>query len=173
MDAKIRLSQLYELQRVALINVHYYAARISRLTRINHWFQLIAALAASGTIVSVISNVPPDYKFIKGMSIAISLIAAIAASVTAVFNFTDSIARCERMHAAYKMLYHSAETLVKHTIGAETLTPDQEAVLSMLEMQLAALGPQDDIDPDQEIMRKAQQFAEQQLPDSYYYPQSA
>jgi hypothetical protein len=43
----------------------------------------------------------------------------------------------------------------------------------MLELQLAALGPQDDIDPDVKAMKKAQEYAEQQLPDSYYYPQSA
>ncbi len=35
MEGKVRLSQLYELQRVALINVHYYAAKITRLIRLS------------------------------------------------------------------------------------------------------------------------------------------
>jgi hypothetical protein len=173
MDEKIRLAQLYELQRVALINVHYYAARISRATWVNRWFQLIAALAASGTIAAVVNNAPPEYKWIRGLSILGSLIAAISASIVIVFNFTDSIARLERMHAAYKMLYHSAETLAKRTIGMQRLTPEQEAVLEALEMQLAALGPLDEINPDKDAMKVAQACAEQQLPDSYYYPKSA
>lgn len=173
MDAKVRLSQLYELQRVALINVHYYAARISRLTRVNRWFQMVAALAASGTIAAVINNAPPQYKWLRALSILGSVVAAVSASVAVVFNFTDSISRLERMHAAYKMLYHSAETLAKQTIGAQALTPEQDAVASMLEMQLAALGPQDEIDPDKKAMDEAQEYAERQLPESYYYPESA
>ena len=48
----------------------------------------------------------------------------------------------------------------------------QEAVLSMLEIQFAALGPQDEIDPDIKAFRKARELVERQLPDSYYDPQS-
>jgi hypothetical protein len=77
------------------------------------------------------------------------------------------------MHAAYKMLYHSAETLAKLTIGADMLSKEQESVLSMLETQLAALGPQDEVDPSMDEMKKARELVEQQLPNSYYYPQSA
>ena len=170
MEAKRRLSQIYELQRVALINVHYYATRITRLTRINRTFQIIAALTASGTIASVIREVPAPYRWI---SIGFSLCAAIATAVVAVFNFSDAIARLERMHSAYKMLYHSTETLAKQTIGSDGLSPEQDAVASVLEDQLAALGPHDEIDPDAEAMKAAQEKAERQLPDSYYYPQSA
>lgn len=170
MDGKIRLSQLYELQRTALINVHYYAGRVSHFTKWNRGFQIVAALAASGTIASVIRDVPANLKWI---SIGGSILAAIAASIVAVWNFSDSLARSERMHAAYKMLYHSTEILAKQTIGMDTLTKEQDGVLSMLETQLAALGPQDEVDPNLDEMQKAREVVERQLPDSYYYPQSA
>jgi acyl-[acyl carrier protein]--UDP-N-acetylglucosamine O-acyltransferase len=170
MDARIRLSQLYELQREALINVHYYAGRVSHFSRLSRSFQIVAALAASGTIASVVRDVPPNLKLV---SIAGSVIAAVAASIVAVWNFSDSLARSERMHAAYKMLYHSTETLAKQTIGADALTKEQDALLSMLEAQLAALGPQDEVDPNLDEMRKAREVVQRQLPDSYYYPQSA
>jgi nitric oxide reductase activation protein len=167
MDAKVRLEQVYELQRLALINVNYYASRVQKLTRINRAFQFIAALASSVTFASVVREVPPQLRW---LSITGSLVAAVSASVVAVLNFSETIARLERMHAAYKMLYHSAETLAKHTIGADALSPEQEAVASMLEMQLAALGPQDEIAPDKKAMKEAQEYAETQLPDSYWYP---
>jgi hypothetical protein len=170
MDAKIRLSQLYQLQREALINVHYYAGRVSHFTKWNRRYQIVAALAASGTIASVVRDVPANLKLV---SIGVSIIAAVAASIVAVWNFSDSIAKSERMHAAYKMLYHSAETLAKLTIGMDMLTGEQESVLSMLETQLAALGPQDEVDPSMNEMKKARELVEQQLPHSYYYPQSA
>jgi len=170
MDAKIRLSQLYELQKEALINVHYYAGRVSHFIKWNRRFQIVAALAASATIASVVRDVPADLKWI---SITGSVIAAVAASIVAVWNFSDSLAKSERMHAAYKMLYHSTDTLAKQTIGANMLSAEQEAVLSVLENQLAALGPQDEVDPNLNAMRKAREIVEQQRPDSYYYPQSA
>lgn len=169
MEAKIRLSQVYELQRIALINVHYYASRISRLTLINRIFQLIAALSASATIASVVRDVPPGYRW---LSLLGSVTAAVSASVVAAFNFSDTIGRLERMHSAYKMLYHSSETLAKQTIASQALTPEQEAVASMLELQLAALGPQDEIAPNKKALGEAQEYAERQLPDSYYYPHS-
>ncbi|MCU1338921.1 MAG: hypothetical protein JWO19_4502 [Bryobacterales bacterium] len=170
MPPKIRLSQVYELQRVSLINVHYYAERSCWLTKVNRFFQLVTALAASGTVTAVVRDIPPGW---KAASIGISLISAIAASIVAVYNLSESIARLERMHAAYKLLYHSAETLAKQTIGAEALSPEQDAVASMLELQLASLGPQDEIGPDKKVMAKAQRAAERELPDSYYYPENA
>ena len=168
MDAKTRKCQVYELQRVALINVNYYGCRITRLTWINRGFQTVAALAASGTIASVVRDVPADWKW---LSIGVSLIAAASAAIVAVWNFSDALARLERLHSSYKLLYHSAETLAKQTIGSDALTPEQEAAASILELQLAALGPQDEIDPDQETMRKARVSALRALPDSYYDPE--
>jgi hypothetical protein len=153
-----------------MVNVHYYAGRISSLTRWNRRWQFLAAIAASGTIASVIRDVPPGYRW---LSIGVSVLAAVAAAILPTWNLSESIGRAERMHSAYKMLYHSTETLAKQTIGGTTLSPDQEAVACMLEMQLAALGPQDEIDPDPIALERARLYVEQQLPDSYFYPQNA
>jgi len=168
-DGKIRLSQLYELQRVALINVHYYAARISGRTKWNRGIQILTALLASGALATIIK----DLQEWKLLNWSVPAAAAVVATVAAILNLTDSISRLERMHSAYKMLYHSAENLAKQTIGLNVLTAEQACAVSMLEAQLAALGPQDEIDPDEKAMKKAQERVEQQLPDSYYYPQSA
>jgi hypothetical protein len=170
MDGRIRVSQLYELQKVALINVHYYGNRISKTLCVNRAFLTIAALAASGTIASVIRNVPSDYRWI---SITASVIAALASTVAAVFNFGDTLAKLERMHSAYKLLYHSTENLAKQTIGVESLSNEQEAVMAMLEMQLATLGPLDEINPNEKAMKAATERVERQLPASYFYPQNA
>jgi hypothetical protein len=171
MDANLRISQIYELQRVALINVNYYAARVQKLTRANRIFQFITTLASSGTIAAVTREVAPGPA--RRLSIAVAIIAAVSAAVVVVFNLSEAIGRLERMHAAYKMLYHSAEMLAKQLIGGSIITPEQEAVATMLEMQLASLGPQDELGPDKKLMEKAQAEAEQQLPVSYYYPENA
>jgi hypothetical protein len=113
----------------------------------------------------------PASLLVKGLTIGGSILAAVAASIVAVFNFSDTIARLERMHSAYKMLNHSAETLAKDVIGAERLTSEQQAVFSMLQLQLASLGPQDEVDPDEATMKKVQDRAERQLPDHYFFPQ--
>jgi len=168
MHCKTRIAQVYELQRIALINANYYGARITKVVRLNRVLQIVASIASSGTIVAVLrDNVPNSYRV---FAIAGSVTAALASIVIAVFGITDSLARLERLHSAYKMLYHSAEYLARQTIGSDSLSVEQEAVACMLEMQLAALGPQDEIAPDVKIMRAAQEDAERQLPASYYYP---
>jgi len=170
MEGRLRVDQIYELQRVALINVNYYARRITSYTRINRALQIVATVAASGTLVSAFREAPQGY---RSISIVVSAIAAVSSAIVVVFNVTETIARLERMHAAYKLLYHSAETIAKQVIGSDRLTPEQDAVASMLELQLAALGPQDEIDPDEKAMKAAQERAQRQLPESYYYPKNA
>lgn len=170
MEGRVRVSQVYELQRVALINVHYYARRATIYTRVNRGIQIAAAVTASGTIVSAFQMVPAKFLW---LSVAISAIAAGTSAAVVIFNITETIARLERMHAAYKLLYHSAETLAKQVIGSDHLTPEQDATASILEFQLAALGPQDEIDPSEKRMKAAQERAQKQLPEAYYYPKNA
>ena len=169
MNGKIRLSQLYELQRVALMNVHYYGDRIEALARFHRPIQIVAALAAALTSAAVFRSLPEAPEIVLGASV----VAAIAAATLPVFNLSGKLEHRERMHAGYKMLYHSAENLAKQTIGQDALTTEQHAVLCALEQQLAALGPQDEIHPNKGAIKKARQRVEQELPNSCYYPQNA
>ena len=165
-NQNVRRAQLYELHRVALINVHYYAERIAVWTRINFWIQLVIAILSSAALAAMVK--------VNGLAQEYAVWAGGAASILAIYhssaNITAKIGQWERMHSAYKMLYHSAETLAKRTIGNQALTTEQVAVAEMLELQLAALGPQDDIAPNESVMSSAQKKVEAQLPDSYYYP---
>ena len=166
-NRSVRLSQLYELQKVAFINVQYYAERIALWNRINFGVQFAIALASSAAVGALVKStakeLPSDYAlWLAGCS---SLLAIYHSSA----NITGKLGQWERMHSAYKMLYHSAETLAKRTIGNNALTPEQEAVTQMLELQLAALGPQDDIAPKESTLKAAQDKVEKALPDSYYY----
>ena len=81
----VRRDQLYELHRIALINVHYYAERIALWTRINFWIQLFIAISSSAALAAMVKvkELPHDYAVWVGGAASILAIYHSSANITA------------------------------------------------------------------------------------------
>src|ERR1700722_9588115 len=143
------LKRLFNLYRIASLNVRYYGCRAEQFERKIKWPLVIAALSSAlalGLLLGV------DGAWVKQWSAALSGITAVITGVSPFFGWAEKVRDLRSLRFAYSQLFGQIEFAMTEIKRADTLSPEHVGLARMVHEGFMRVEAMDELEPDQKLI---------------------
>jgi hypothetical protein len=159
------LNRLFNLFRLANLNLRYYGSRGERYER-NAWRLDMAATIASAIALFVL--LISEISYIRFIGAALAGIAAICTAVAPVTGWPAKAKRFSILHALYSHLFAQVESVMTH-IRRDGLTPETLGASRQVHESYRQLHAMDEMEPDQDLIDSEDKKVREAYPDDYVW----
>ena len=158
---QLRVVELHDHYRTALMNAKYYARRLEWYKAINTWADVVVALATSSGFAGLaIWKNPIGANFSSALLAASALVAALRP----IFRLSDRIDRYGKLQYGYLELYYRIDALISEMRSMDHVTEEHRQKASELAERFRALELEGDAYQNPQKLLSIQDEVEQALP---------
>lgn len=160
------LNRLFNLYRLANLNMRYYGCRAEQFERKSKWTLVIAA-SVSALALALLLGV--EASWIKPLGAALSGVAAVITGVTPFFGWTEKIRDLRNLRFAYSQLFGQIEFAITEIKRAGMLTPEDLGLARMVHEGFMRVEALDELEPDQELKNREDERVRTAIPADYLW----
>jgi len=162
------LLRLFDEYRRARMNCLYYGARLRMITGCNRWAEIVLAITSSVTVASwyIWTTGPGMYIWM-----ILGVLSTILCIVKPIMNWAKDIERYNKLWAGYTELFHDLHRWVQQSKHARpTNSAELESTLEGGANKLKILEVQDDVSPNQRLLKRCQDQVNREIPPEGLWP---
>lgn len=166
---RAELNVIYGKYRTSAMNQKYYANRLTHLTRLNRYYEIVLALGTSTAIAgwalwSLNNWTRVTWSIFSGI---ITLLAVMKPFL----KMPEDIEKYSTLHTGYRALYLNLESIVSKIRRKSTLTSEVRELFDAAQDQYKSLALNDAVNINQKILKQCQEQVIQEITvESLWYP---
>jgi hypothetical protein len=159
------LSRLFDLYRLANLNLRYYGCRGEKYEHLAWWLDIIATLASAVALfVLLISEV----SYIRFIGAGFAGLAAVCMAVAPVTGWSAKAKRFSSLHALYSHLFGQVESVITW-IRREGLSREALGAAKHVHEAYRQMHALDEMEPDQELIDREDKKVREGFPENYIW----
>ena len=162
------LNRLFNLYRIANLNVRYYGCRAERFER---WSKVTLVVPAilSTLALALILGVDPKETWARTIAAIAAGMAAIISGTTPFFGLTEKIRDLRNLRFAYSQLFGQIEFAITEIKRAGVLSPEHIGLARMVHESFMRVEALDELEPDQKLIDKEDAKVRAAFPPDYLW----
>lgn len=166
---KVRLTQIYDSYRIALMNQKYYRYELSRLQRFNSIFEIVIAVGTSGSGVSAWALWDSDLG--KVIWAVIAGPAAILAIIKPIIKHSKVIEDYSTRHTKYSVIVEELDRLIKDIGFKHKLEPDHNKSFDNIPKLFGEISKLEKEPPKKQLLDQCfDEVNKEHPPESFWMP---
>jgi hypothetical protein len=159
------LGRLFDLYRLANLNLRYYGCRGEKYERFAWWLDMIATFASAVALfVLLISEV----SYIRFIGAGFAGLAAICMAVAPVTGWSAKGKRFSSLHSLYSHLFGQVESVITW-IRREGLSAEAIGASKQVHEAYRQMHALDEMEPDQKLIDREDKKVREAFPENYIW----
>jgi hypothetical protein len=166
---RAELNVIYGTYRTSAMNQKYYANRLTHLTRLNRYYEIVLALGTSTAIAGWALWTLNDWTKVT-WSVFSGVITLLAISKP-FLKMPEDIEKYSTLHTGYRALYLNLESIVSKIRRKSMLTSEVRELFDAAQDQYKSLALNDAVNINRKILNEMQEQVNQEITvESLWYP---
>jgi len=160
------LNRLFNLYRLANLNVRYYGCRAEMYEGLQRWTQVAIALLSAAALAILLASNTANTRLIGAI---LAGIAAVVSALVPFLGWAEKGRELRNLNFSYGQVFSQIEFVIAEIRRSGELTDEHVGLARMVHEAYMRLDAVDELEPDEKLIQQLEEKVRQAFPSDYIW----